>query len=396
MHQKENNQWMSKQPGMSKSKDRKETLSINRLVGICRKLPDERRHSGNFRHRLTDVLVICLLGMICGYETWEEIWDYARAKRLFLWRTLGIRYGIPSPSTMRRVMGMIEPEALEEVYREWVKPYIGSCLGKQISVDGKTIRGAGRTGECTLHMVSAWIQEDGITMGQLKTEERSNEITAVPALLSFLDIRGGIVSIDAMGCQKAIAKQIIAQEAQYVLAVKANQPTLREEIEEYFAWAQRDSVESHFLQTHAQTEKGHGRITNWKVQICDAGWFEDKEEWPLLHTFICVERTCSRGNGTSQEKAFFISSLHADAKTFHRLIRNHWGIENRLHWSLDVSFHEDACLVHEANAAQNLSLLRKAALAVIRADSSRKASVNRKRKIAAIDDSFALELIGTV
>jgi predicted transposase YbfD/YdcC len=294
-------------------------------------------------------------------------------------------------------MGMIKPEALESVYREWVSPYIGSCLGKQVSVDGKMIRGASSMGDINLHMVSAWIQEDGITMGQVKTEEKSNEITAIPALLSSLDITGGTVSIDAIGCQKAIAKLIIAQQAHYVLAVKANQPTLLEEIREYFAWAQTDPIEKKFLQEHVEMEKGHGRITKWKVRTCDAGWFEDKESWSLLHTFICVERSCTRGDQTSRDKAYFISSLkETAAATFHRLVRNHWSIENHLHWSLDVSFHEDACLVHETNAAQNLSLLRKFALAAINTDSSRKASVNRKRKMAAIDNRFALSLLSCV
>ena len=177
---------------------KKEVLNIVRLVGLCKRIPDERRHSGNWKHRLSDVLVICLLGIICGHETWEEIWDYAKAKRLFLWKRLGFRHGIPSPSTMRRIMGMIKPEALEEVYRQWVKPYIRNCIGKQICVDGKTIRGASNMGAVNIHMVSAWIAEDGISMGQIKTEEKSNEIKAIPALLASMDIRGGAVSIDAM------------------------------------------------------------------------------------------------------------------------------------------------------------------------------------------------------
>jgi len=241
-----------------------------------------------------DVLVICLLGIICGYETWDEIRDYARAKRLFLWRKLGVKRGIPSVATMRRVLGMIKPAELESVYQEWVKPYIGSCLGKHIPIDGKTIRRASRRGEANFHMVSAWVREDEVTIGQVKTEEKSNEITSIPALLSSLDIAGSIVSTDAMGCQKAIARSIIAQNAQYLLAVKANQPALHEEIQEYFTWAQGDSIERKFLQSHVETDFGHGRITRWRVYTCEASWFEDKQEWPFLRTFVCVERTCTR------------------------------------------------------------------------------------------------------
>jgi len=375
---------------------REKQLSIKRLIGLCKRIPDERRQSGNFKHRLVDVLVICLLGIICGYETWDEIRDYAQAKRLFLWRKLGLKRGIPSAATMRRVLGMIKPVELESVYREWVRPYIGSCIGKHIPVDGKTIRGASRRGEANFHMVSAWVREDGLTIGQIKTEEKSNEITAIPALLSSLDIAGSIVSINAMGCQKDIARSIIAQEAQYLLAVKANQPALYEEIQEYFAWAQKDSIERKFLQSHVETNFDHGRTARWRVCTCDASWFEDKREWPFLRTFVCVERTCSRNENTSTKHAFFISSLQADASTFCRLVRDHWRIENQLHWSLDVSFHEDACQVHHGNAVENLSLLRKFALSMLKRVSSRKVSIQRKRKIAAIDDVFALSILGLV
>ncbi len=375
---------------------KKEQLTIKRLVELCRKIPDTRRQSGNWRYPLWEVVGICVLGIICGYETWEEIWDYAKAKERFLERVLSLQQGIPSPSTMRRVMGMIKPEALEEVYRAWVRPYIGSCLHKQISMDGKTIRGASNMGEANIHMVSAWVQEDKLCMGQIITEEKSNEITAMPTLLSQLDIRGSVVSSDAIGCQKAIAKQIIEQEAHFLFAVKGNQPTLFEEIRLYFEWAQADPIEKRFLQTYSHTEQEHGRITTWKVSTCDAGWFEDKADWPMLHTFIRVERTCIRGEKTSREQAFYISSLQDEASTFHQLIRNHWGIENRLHWSLDVSFHEDDSLMHEKNAVQNMSLLRKVAHAAILADSSRNASVNRKRKMAALDDDFAYSLLLSV
>ena len=347
-------------------------MSLKRLVGLCKEIPDERRHSGNWRHRLADVLVICLLGLICGHETREEIYDYARAKRLFLWQKLGFKHGIPSPATLRRVMGMIDPEALESVYRQWVRPYIGSTLAKQACLDGKTLRGASRTGELNIHMVSAWIHEDRISMGQIRTEEKSNEITAIPVLLSKLDIRGGVVSIDDTGWQKAIAAQIIAQGAHYLLAVKGNQSSLHEAIEEYFAWAQADPIERKTLQVHTSLEKGHGRVSKWRVYTCDALWFEGKASWPMLRSFVCVERSCTKGEVTSHERAFFISSLEADAQSLGRHVRNHWGVENRLHWMLDVCFDEDASLLHDKNAAVNLSLLR---------------------KMAAIDDRFALSLL---
>lgn len=373
---------------------RKRQLSIQRLVGLCKRIEDPRRVWGNKRHELFAILVIALLSIISGCESWEEIHDYGKMKQKWLRSILPLPNGIPSESTFRRVFARIKPEALEEAYREWVWPYIGSCHEKQICVDGKTVRGVSKRSEQRLHMVSAWVREDGIALGQVKTQEKSNEITAIPNLLNALDIRGSVVSIDAMGCQRNIAKTIITREAHYLLAVKDNQPTLHEDIKEYFAWAREDSVEKSRLIQHTEVSFDHGRTTRWRVLTTkDTVWFEDKSKWVMLHTLICVERKTERAGNTSIHTAYYISSLDADAAMFLRLTRGHWSVENQLHWLLDVTFCEDSSLVYKDHAPVNLSLLRKMALSLLRLDASSKASVARKRRMAAYDNDFALSLL---
>lgn len=375
--------------------NRKDQISMKTLLGLCKRIEDPRRRWGNKRHELTDVLVIALLAIICNCENWEEIRDYGRTKREWLRTFLPLSGGIPSESTFRRVFAMLLPESLEQVYRQWVMPYIGSCLGKQICIDGKTNCGVRKRSNRTLHMVSAWVREDGLSLGQVRTEEKSNEITAIPALLDTLSIAGGVVTIDAMGCQKEIAARIVQGEEQYVLAVKENHPTLYAEMKEYFDWAGEDPIEQRHLSEYKETVFDHGRTTKWHVtSTTDTVWFEDKGDWPGLRSFVRV--ACVRDEKGQQQRLerFYISSLQADASAYHRYIRGHWSIENQLHWMLDVAFHEDQSLVNEGHAPQNLSLLRKMALFLLKADSSVNASIARKRKIAGWDNAFAFSLFG--
>ena len=373
---------------------RKKHLTLERLMQGCKRIADPRRTWGNKRHELTTILAIVLLGIISGCESWEEIHDYGEMKKEWLGRLLPMPNGIPSEPTFRRVFARIAPEELEQAYRQWVYPYVGSCYRKQICVDGKTLRGASKNGDRKLHMVSAWVREDRITLGQIKTNEKSNEITAIPELLNELDIRGGVVSIDAMGCQREIAKTIISRESNYLLAVKDNQPTMKEEIEAYFVWARADATERTRLDHHTEISFAHGRTVRWRVFATkDTVWFEDKANWKDLRTFVCVERIRTQNGQTSTQTAYYISSLEATAQTFLRLTRGHWSVENQLHWLLDVAFREDHSLTHKDHAPQNLALLRKIALSLIRMDSSRKASVARKRRMAAYDDDFALSII---
>ena len=373
---------------------RSKLLSIEKLQEMVITIPDKRRVSyGNLRHRLSDVLTLCLLAMICGCETFRDIHDFGVAKYEFLSRYLILGCGIPSITSLRRILGSIEPLELESAYRRWVAPYLGTCLGKQICVDGKTLCGAS-TADAKLHLVSAWVREDGITMGQIKTQAKSNEITAIPALLNDLSIQHSIVTIDAMGCQKKIVETILGKQANYLLAVKGNQPTLFEEIQEYFSWALEDSVEQHHLDAYHETDYEHGRTVHYHVvSTQDVVWFEDIHDWPGLKAFVMVHRTRQVKGVTSTEKAYYISSLEADAKSFAQWTRGHWGIENALHWVMDVQFHEDACKVHEGNAPENLYILRKMAKNLLGRVKTKADSFRSLQLRAGWDNNFLFRII---
>jgi len=245
-------------------------------------------------------------------------------------------------------------------------------------------------------MVSAWIREDRISLGQVRTEEKSNEITAIPQLIESLEIKGSMITIDAMGCQKDIARAIIQQEANYILTVKENHPTLYNEIQEYFHWAMQDAVEQPRLSQYRQTSFDHGRTTHWRVfSTKDTVWFESKTDWTGLRSFAMVECAWETPQKRHAQRRFYISSLDVDAHQFQQYIRGHWSVETQLHWLLDVAFHEDRCLIHDGFAPQNLALLRKMALAMLSADTSKKASIARKRKMAGWDNDFALRIISS-
>jgi len=341
-------------------------------------------------------VIIAILGVNSGAEGWEEMYEYGISKERWLRSILELRRGIPKPDVYRRVMGAMNPERLERAYREWVRGYVGSCHQKQIGIDGKTLRGTkkGSWAEDGLHVVSAWVREDGISLGQIRTGEKSNEIRAIPELLEELEVTGAVVTIDAMGCQKAIASKIVERGANYILSVKENQPTLREDLGEYFGWAQSDPQEQKQLEAYEQIEKGHGRIVKRRTVISrEVSWCTWRQEWVNLSTLIMVERKVIFRDRESHETLYFISDLTGNAEAFGRMIRGHWAIENNLHWMLDVSFREDASLIHAGFAAQNLSLVRKIALACLKRDKSKKIGVKAKQKVAGWDNSFALSLI---
>ena len=280
-------------------------------------------------------------------------------------------------------------------------PYIGGCAGKQVAIDGKTICGASaarekneKEAEGKLHMISAWICEDRISIAQVKTNEKSNEITKIPELLSTLDVRGSVVTIDAMGTQTAIAKKIVEEEADYVLGLKQNQPTLYRDVKEYFDWARTEPSEKNKLSVKDDTDSEHGRITHRHVEVSnDVSWLEGREHWKNLSSLICVTRKTERDGNTSTEESYYIASRPLSADEASRYIRAHWSIENQLHWSLDVVFHEDDCQIHSENAPQNLSVLRKIAKALLQNDTSRKISLRRKSHIALMDNDYAFKLL---
>lgn len=377
-------------------------LSLDRIMELFEEIPDPRRPGGNIQHKLVDLLVIILLGVICGCETWIEIEDYAHAKYEWLKTILELPGGVPSNDTYRRLMTRMLPQRLEEAYRQWVLPYVGGCIGKHIAIDGKTICTASNyrlsneeTPEGKLHIISAWVREDGISLGQIKTDEKSNEITAIPKMLDTLDVKGAVVTIDAMGCQVDIAEKIIDREANYLLALKKNQLNLYESVEEYFKWARTEPIEKKQLKEYSYEEHEHGRHVYRTVEVCnDVSWIETVREWKRLSSIVCVTRKGEREGRQTEETAYYISSREWEADEVAKHIQGHWTIENNLHWSLDAAFNEDSSKIHLGYSAENLSVIRKIAQKLLKAETTFKGgSIRRKARRAALLNDYAEKVL---
>ena len=377
-------------------------LSLERLIELFEDLPDPRRPGGNIRHKLVDLLVIILLGVICGCETWIEIEDYAHAKYEWLKTFLELPGGVPSNDTYRRLMTRILPQKLEDAYRRWVLPYVGGCIGKQIAIDGKTICAASsyrlnneETPEGKLHIISAWVREDGVSLGQIKTDEKSNEITAIPKMLDTMDIMGAVVTIDAMGCQVDIAEKIVDLKANYLLALKKNQPGLYESVDEYFNWARTEPIEKKQLKEYRYEEHEHGRHIYRRVEVCnDVSWIETVREWKQLSAIICVTRKGEREGRQTEETAYYISSREWEADEAAKYIQGHWTIENNLHWSLDTAFKEDESQIFMGHSQENLSVIRKIAQKLLKAETTFKGvSIRRKAKRVALLNDYAEKVL---
>jgi predicted transposase YbfD/YdcC len=369
------------------------TLSIKRLRELSVKLADTRRQSGNIRHKLMDVLSIVLLAVVSGYSQWEEIYQYAESKTAWLIELFKLEHGIPSVSTIRRVISIIKPETLEEIYREWVIPYVGSTKNQHLAVDGKTACGVGKHKGHKLHTLSVWATEHGISLGQRATDAKSNEITAIPQLLNDLDIEGGIISIDAMGCQKEIAENIRNNKADYVLAVKKNQKTLFHDAIDYFAWAETDATEARVLSHGKHKEWDHGRSSRWRAVVTkEIKWFESCKGWKDLTAIVMIEKTTEYKGKTTVERRYYISSLDVEAEKYMQLIREHWLVENSLHWVLDAEFDEDDGMIHTGNAPKNMSLIRKFAMIIMKSVKTPGLSYNRIQIMAALNNDFIASL----
>ena len=340
--------------------DRRQYLSAERLFELCNEhLEDPRRPSGNIRHKLIDIFVIGLLGIMGGLEDWESIEDYGYTKQNWLKTFLELPNGMPSDDTYRRVFERLNPKQVEKVYREWVMPFVGGCVGKQVAIDGKTICGSGNAKHSAYHVVSAFVAENEITLGEIAVDEKSNEITAVPELLDLIDAENAIITADAMSCQKKIVSKIIEKKADYVIAVKENQPTLLHDIADWFA---DFSEEAEHTATH---EKGHGRIEKREYYLLtDISWLEQRSDWCGLHGIGAVQTTVTENEETTVFTRYFITSLK-DIREFADAVRKHWVIENKLHWCLDVIFREDAARARKDNSPLNMNVLRKNALSLV-------------------------------
>ena len=303
----------------------------------------------------------------------------------------------PSHDTFGRVFSLIDPETFSQCFREWTEGLRESILQEIVAIDGKTARRSHdrRKGCKAIHVVSAWARENGLVLGQVKVDEKSNEITAIPELLRTLELSGCIVTIDAMGTQKAIATEVRNADADYVLALKGNHGTLHAEVESFLTDARArkfEGVEHGYRET---VEKDHGRIETRRYWITGhIAWIADRAEWEGLRSVAMIERIRDIGGEVTNELSFHLCSIAPEVRLFERAARGHWGVENNLHWILDVCFDEDQCRVRTGYAAQNMNILRHMALNILKRDTSKKAGIRSKRKIASWDHSYLLSLLG--
>ena len=344
------------------------------------------------RHELPDILVISICTLLCGGESFNDMEDFGYAKEDWLRTFLDLPNGIPSHDTFNRVFSALDPEKFLDCFLAWMQSLRQAVDEEIVAMDGKSLRRALRQGGPS-HVVSAWAVRNGLVLGQLKVEEKSNEITAIPQLLRALDLAGCIVTIDAMGCQKTIAKEIQEADAEYVLALKGNQEAAHREVKSYLDDAILQAAEELvFTQT---VEKGHGRIETrryWQSERLD--WFEDRVLWEGLRSIGVVESVREMKGQIQTERRYFLSSLPLNVERFAHAVRLHWGVENQLHWVLDVQFGEDQCRVRTGHADANLATLRRLALNLLKRETTKKRGIRGKQKNAGWNHQYLLRLLG--
>lgn len=348
------------------------------------------------KHKLIDIIAIAVCATIGSADGWAAIALYGRSKESWLRTFLELENGIPSHDTFGRVFGVLDPQAFQDAFREWVGIIQGKIEGV-VALDGKTARGSHdrANGKQAIHIVSAWAVESGLSLGQVKVNDKSNEITAIPELLKLLKLNGCLVTIDAMGCQREIAQNILDAGGDYLLAVKGNQETLAEDVEQEFKHAQADGF-AHMDHLYRETvEKGHGRIEKrqyWYTH--DVQGLGTLERWPKLNGVVmCRATRTDQGKTTVEDRYFITSSTHDDVAKISDAVRAHWGIENGLHWVLDVAFDEDHSRIRSGYAAENIAAIRKIANNVLKQCTSRKGGVKAKRLQAGWDDRFMEEIL---
>jgi predicted transposase YbfD/YdcC len=357
-------------------------------------IPDPRT-GNNKKHNLTEIIILSVLSVLCGADSWYEMEEFCQEKEEFLKKLLPLCGGIPSHDTFNRVFMMIDAGLFERCFRAWTAELSESLKTispiterELIAIDGKTICNSvhKRDGLGALHMVSAWSGRNQLVLGQQKVADKSNEITAIPELLSLLNIKGAVVTIDAMGTQKEIAAKIVEHKGDYILALKQNQRELYDQVLNQFNFKE-DSYSQHL-------DKGHGRseIRTCRV-ISNLNYVDEKENWQNLKSIVKITSERIIGDSHTTQDRYYISSLEDDAAYFNQAVRAHWGIENQLHWQLDVGFGEDYNTTRDRRAAQNFSVVRKLALNILKADTSNKSSLKAKRKKAGWNNEYLLKLI---
>ena len=367
-----------------------ETTSIHKYFqDIC-----DPRVTNRSRHSLMDILVIALLATLCGAEGFNDIESFAKSKEPWLRTFLELPNGIPSHDTFNRVFSLISPEEFSKCFIAWTQAMAQKVEGV-VAIDGKTLRSSFDSVSQTaaLHMVSAWSSENELVLGQIRTDAKSNEITAIPQLIAMLDLEGSIVTIDAMGCQKGIAKSILNAGADYILALKGNQGNTLENAQYIFEWEKKNDFRG-ISSMYETINKDHGRIETREIYSIDVTNMEEFSEWMGLKSITVVVSTREiMGQGTiTKETRYYLSSLSADAEKIGAAVRAHWGIENSLHWILDVTFREDYARNRKGHSAENMATLRRMAINLLKKERSSKVSIRGKRLKASWNNDYLVKL----
>jgi len=365
------------------------------ILAHFKALPDPRVRRTR-RHALSDILALALCGVICGADDWVAIEEFGNAKLAWFRSFLDLPHGIPSHDTFGRVFAALDPDAFKTAFLAWIRTLATVMPGDVIAIDGKTLRHTFDTAadKAAIHMVSAWASAQGLCLGQVKTDAKSNEITAIPKLLEVLALAGRIVTIDAMGCQTTIARTIQEQGGDYVLSLKGNQGLLHDDLQTFFADARARAFRD-VPHTATETVDGdHGRIEvrrAWATE--DITWLPEHARWPGLRTALLIEAERTVGDHTTREARLFISSLPAHAAHLAHVVRSHWAIENSLHWVLDVAMHQDHTRIRKDHAPDNLAVLHHVALNLLKQERSKKIGIKNKRLVSAWDHDYLLRVL---
>ena len=364
------------------------------ITSFFEKIEDHRHH--NKLHKLIDVIIIAICGVVAGADTYEQIENFGKKRKKWLSNFLELPHGIPSHDTFGRIFERMNPNEFQNSFKQWIESVTEKTNGQVIAIDGKTLRRSHdkASDKKAIHMISAWASSNQVVLGQLKTAEKSNEITAIPHLLKLLDISGCIITIDAMGTQKKIAKTIIDKGADYILAVKENHKVLYDDIESFFHEKERMSQDGHLFDKHQTVDGDHGRIETRKYLVTsDIDWLQGKENWAGLKSLGMVESIREVNGESSHEKRYYISSIECHAREFGNAVRSHWGIENSVHWVLDNGFREDESKISKGSGPENFAAIRHIALNLLRKNKMFKGSIKTKRLNAAMDTNYLESIV---